>query len=73
MAIYIVSGFEASEVSRRSQEAKKIVLNWVKEEEVIEKSANKLIVLIDSEMQGLENILYSTYRHNTRGCPVSVF
>ena len=67
MAIYIVSGFEASHASRRRRKQKKLDLNWVKEEEIIEKSANKLIVLIDSEMQGLENILYSTYRHNTRG------
>ena len=51
--------------SRRKQ--KKLDLNWVKEKEIIEKSANKFIVLIDSGMQGLENILYSTYRHNTRG------
>ena len=46
---------------------KKLDLNWVKEKEIIEKSANKLIVLIEPGMQGLENILYSTYRHNTRG------
>ena len=40
---------------------------WVKEKEIIEKSANNLIVLIDVRMEGSENILYSTYRHNTRG------
>ena len=45
----------------------KLDMIWVKEKEVIEKSANNLIVLIDLRMEGSENILYSTYRHNTRG------
>ena len=45
----------------------KLDMIWVKEKEIIEKSANNLIVLIDVRMEGSENILYSTYRHNTRG------
>ena len=65
--IYIVSGFEASEAHAGRRKEKKLDLNWVKEKEIIEKSANELIVLIEPRMQGLENILYSTYRHNTRG------
>ena len=65
---YIVSGCEASEAPRRSQsqEANKA---WselgYRERNYWKKS--KQINRFNRAMQGLENILYSTYRHNTRG------